>query len=255
METALFKLIKSWKKLIAAYLLSSMVGLAAGMVMVKGVGIHPERIFSASTQRLAVALPVFEQGTRLGVDLGLLLFTWNVLGAMVTISFINAAGLFDPRRLDAPPRWARRIFSGRSRMKLLCLLPGCGRIEAEPLRRLYVWLMVPLLGLLLLGLESGLQICAATFFGNGFFSALMAFLPHGVIEIPAFALAGAIPYSAHLLVADIASDSGVPAVFNAVETHRRALPIKGVALIVIGALLVAGLIEAHLTPYLMQAVK
>ncbi len=228
--------------------------MAVGMVLVKGVGIHPERLFAMSTQRLAVALPVFEHGARLGVDLGVLLFIWNSLGAMVTISFVHAVGLLDPRRLDAPPRWIRQLFIGRSRMKLLCLLPGCARIEAEPLRRLYVWLMVPLLGLMLLGLESGLQICAATFFGNGFFSALMAFLPHGVIEIPAFALAGAVPFSAHLLVASRACDLPLPAVFDAVDVHRKALPLKGVALIVVGALMVAGLIEAHLTPYLMRIV-
>ena len=252
METALFSLIKSWKKLIAAYLLSALVGLAAGMVLVEGVGFHPERLFAMSTRRLAVALPVFEHGARLGVDLGLLLFIWNSLGAIITILFIKAAGLFDPRRLDAPPHWIRPIFIGRSRMKLLCLLPGCGRIEAEPLRRLYVWLMVPLLGLILLGLESGLQVCAASFFGNGFFSALMAFLPHGVIEIPAFALAGAIPFSAHLLVAAMAGDSSVPSVFDAVYSHRCQLPMKGVALAVVVALFVAGLIEAHLTPYLMR---
>lgn len=252
---ARLKLFTAWKELIKGYLQAVLVGLVVGLLLVKVVGLPPERLFTASTQRLAVALPAFEQGIRLGVDLGLLLFMWNSLGAMVTLSFVHAAGLFDPRRLDAPPHWIRQIFSGRSRMKLLCLLPGCSKIEVEPLRRLYVWLMVPLLGLMLLGLESGLQVCAATFFGNGFFSALIAFLPHGVIEIPAFALAGAIPYSAHLLAASMSCDSPVPAVFDAVDAYRRTLPIKGVVLIVIGALIVAGLIEAHLTPLLMQSVK
>ena len=238
--------------MIAAYLLSAFVGFAAGMLLVKWGGIQPERIFAVSTKRLAYALPVFERGSQFGVDLGVLLFVWNSLGAMVTISFIHTAALFNPDRLNSPPRWLRRVFSGRLRMKLLCYLPGCARIEAEPLRRLAVWVMAPMLGLVLLGVESGLQVSTTTFFSGTFTSAIVTFLPHGLIEIPAFALAGAVPYSAHLLVATNVRDTPPQSVFRLIEIHRCQLHIKAIALFVIGALLFAGLIEAHVTPRLMQ---
>jgi uncharacterized membrane protein SpoIIM required for sporulation len=134
-------------------------------------------------------------------------------------------------------------------MKLLCYLPGCAKIAAEPLRRLYAWLMVPFLGLMLLGVESGLQVATATTLLGSFFSAFMALLPHGVIEIPTFALAGAVPYSANLLIGAKPPGNPTHLVFQQIEIHRQGLPIMKIVVMVIVGLLVAGLIEAHVTPF------
>ena len=67
-------------------------------------------------------------------------------------------------------------------MKLLCHLPGCSKIEVESLRRLYVWLLVPLLGIVLLGLESGLQVATAGEIIGSLSAAVISLLPHGLIE-------------------------------------------------------------------------
>lgn len=252
MKTSPSYLFTAWKKLILAYLISSLIGFAIGMLLMKWGNVQPARIFETSTRRLAYLLPVFEHGSRFGVDLGVLLFVWNSLGAMATMAFVHAAGLFNPDRLGAPPRVLRQVFCGRARMRLLCYLPGCARIEAEPLRRLYVWLLVPLLGMVLLGVESGLQVSTTTFLYGSFRNAVVTLLPHGVIEIPAFTLAGAVAYSAHLCISTAAQGNQIGTVFSLIESHRGALPLKIIAGCVIGALLVAGLIEAHVTPRLMQ---
>ncbi|BBO90757.1 stage II sporulation protein M [Desulfosarcina ovata] len=254
MKTAQSYLYTAWKRLIAAYLLAALIGLATGSLLVNVGNIPPERIFEASTKRLSYALPAFDRGTEHGIDMGVLLFAWNSLGAMVTMSFIYTAALFDPDHRQASPRWLRKVFCGKTRMKLLCYLPGCAQIEAESLRRLYVWVMVPLLGILLLGVESGLQVSTATYIFGSFRTAFLALLPHGLIEIPAFSLAGAVAYSAHLQMAARARNNQIRMVFQQMATHRRTLPIKTIALSVVGGLLVAGLVEAHITPWLMQMV-
>ncbi|HSO19296.1 MAG TPA: stage II sporulation protein M, partial [Desulfosarcina sp.] len=192
-----------------------------------------------------------DAGTRQGIDPGILLFLWNAAGALVTISFLFTAVLFDSDRMDRFPRGLRTIFRGKRPMKLLCHLPGCARFDAEALRRLYVWLMVPLLGMVLLGIESGLQVSTAGYLFESFFSALVALLPHGLVEIPAFARAGAVPYSANLLIQRQGRDPAIRVVFRALDDHRKNLPLQKIALAVVGGLLLAGLIEAHVTPRLM----
>lgn len=237
----------AWKQLIAAYLLAFAISLAAGTLLVMIAHVPPERLYEMSTKRLAYALPVFDMGLRHGIDMGILLFLWNSLGALITLSFVYTAAWFDPDHLGSPPQALRKIFGGRGRMKLFCHLPGCSRIEAESLRRLYVWLMIPLFGMILLGTESGLQVATATHIFGSFGGAVLAMLPHGLIEIPTLALAGAVTFSAHLLVKELAGHNQIQPVFDQIERHRNALPVLTIALLTIGGLLFAGLIEAHVT--------
>lgn len=245
----------AWKQLLLAYVLSLMASLVAGMLLVKGGLIQPEHLFAASTKRVSHVLPVFELGARFGIDFGVLLFSWNAVGALATISFIYTAALFNPEHKNKAPRGVRRIFCGSRKMKLLCYLPGCSKIEVESLRRLYVWLMVPLLGIILLGIESGLQAATAGEISGSFMSAAVSLLPHGLIEIPIFTLAGAVTFSAHLRIKAAAQHNYTQAAFQQMAIHRKALPIRTLSLCVIGGLLVAGLVEAHITPHIMQLVR
>jgi hypothetical protein len=247
-------LFTAWKQLIRAYLVSLVISLVIGLMVIKAGFITPERLFEASTQRIASALPAFELGIRFGLDLGVLLFGWNFFGAFATISFLYTGALFNPDRMDTPPRRVRRIFCGSRRMKLLCYLPGCSKIEVESLRRLCVWLMVPLLGIILLGIESGLQIATVGEISGSFLSAAVSLLPHGLIEIPVFTLAGAVVVSAHLRIRETAQRNMTPSVFKQLEDHRKTMPIKKIAWTVVGGLLLSGLVEAHVTPRLMTMI-
>lgn len=244
----------AWKKLIAAYVLSLVIGLAVGTLLVKVGLIQPERLFDISTKRLSYVLPVFDMGSRHGIDMGVLLFLWNSIGALITLSFVYTAAWFNPDRIGLSPQGPRKIFCGKKRMKLLCHLPGCSKIEAEPLRRVYVWLMVPLLGIILLGIESGLQVSTAAHIFGSFFPAFIGLLPHGLIEIPTFALAGAVAYSAHPLIDEQVRNNMTAAVFQKIEAHTNAMPILKIAALVIGGLFFAGLVEAHVTQWLVERV-
>jgi len=205
-----------------------------------------------STKRLSYALPVFDAGLQHGIDMGVLLFIWNSLGALITLSFINTVALFNPYHVGLSPKGVRKLFCGKTRMKIFCYLPGCAKIEAESLRRVYVWAMVPLLGIVLLGIESGLQVSTATYLFGSFFSAIIALLPHGLIEIPTLALAGAVTYSANLLVNAQATGHTTGVVFQQIEKHRNAMPIMKIALLVIGCLFAAGWVEAHVTQMMLD---
>ncbi len=247
MKTTPPLLFNAWKKLVGAYVYSLAIGFLAGVVLVKIGNIKPEGLYELSTKRLSYALPVFDMGTRYGIDNGVLLFVWNSIGALITMSFIYTAAWFDPRYCGLPPRVLRKGFCGKTKMKIFCKLPGCAKIEAEPLRRLYVWVMIPLLSIILLGLESGLSVSTATFIFGSFYSSVIALLPHGLIEIPTLSLAGAVTYSAHLMVNELAHINTPAAVFQQMEMHRNAMPIVKIALLVIGCLCLAGWVEAHIT--------
>lgn len=73
-----------------------------------------------------------------------------------------------------------------------------------------------------------------------------------MIEIPAIAMAGAVAFSGHLLIKPKASSNSIRKVFLDLESHRNHLPIKIFAFIVISCLLMAGMIEAHLTQALID---
>ncbi len=252
METHRPLLYRAWKRLIIAYLLSFAVSLMIGALLVKMGGAEPQALFEASTKRLSYAMPVLEKGTRLGLDLGVLLFAWNTAGALATLSFIYTATLFNPYHKDLAPRKVRRIFCGTTRMKLFNFLPDCRKIQDESLRRLYVWVMVPLLGMILLGAESGLTAATTTHLFGSFWVALVAFLPHGIIEIPAISLAGAVAYSAHLLIARPARSNRIGPVFQTIVAHRNAMPMKTIVMSVVACLLVAGWVEAHVTRQIVE---
>lgn len=252
MKTDQAFLYSAWKKLIVAYVLAFAISLAAGTLLVKIGHIKPESLYEMSTKRLSYALPVLDMGSRHGIDQGVLLFVWNSVGALMTLSFIYTAAWFNPHHVGLFPQGLRKIFCGKTRMKLFCYLPGCAKIEAESLRRLYVWVMVPLLGIILLGIESGLSVSTATYIFGSFFSAIIALLPHGLIEIPTLALAGAVTYSAHLRIKNQAPSNMTRAVFQQIEKHRNSMPIMKIALLVAGCLFLAGWVEAHVTQRILD---
>ena len=116
MQTSQSLLFVAWKKLIVAYVLALVIGLVAGTLLVKIGQIKPERIYELSTKRLSYALPVLDMGSRHGIDSGILLFIWNSIGALITVSFIYTAALFDPRHIGLPPRVVRKIFGGKTNL-------------------------------------------------------------------------------------------------------------------------------------------
>ena len=235
-----------------AYMISYALSLLTGIGLLNLIHIAPETIFALSTKRLAYALPVMDIGARAGIDGGIVLFIWNSLGALATMSFIYTAVLFNPLNIGTPPQTIRKIFCSRARMTLLCFLPGCSKIEQEPLRRLYVWLMVPYIGMILLGFETGLSTSTAKNFFGSYLTGIVSLLPHGIIEIPAIALAGAVTFSAHLLIKPKVAGNMVAKVFQDVDAYRNELPIKKISLSVILCLFFAGLVEAHFTQALID---
>lgn len=249
-QTLMFQ---AWIRLIRAYVVSFVISLAAGYILIEWISLDPQKVFEITTKRLAAAGALFEKGMALGIDPALLLFVWNSLGALATISFIYTASLINPGHITQFPRRLRKALVGTARMKALRFLPGCSKIAAEPVRRVYVWLMVPLLGIILLGVECGFIVASATHLFGSYRMGIMSLVPHGIIEIPAFSLAGAVTLSGHLLVKRSANagDIDLKSIFQSIAAHRQAMPIRTVALFVILCLLVAGLIEAHVTGKVM----
>jgi len=242
----------SWKTLLFAFLLSFGISFISGILLINVFGISPEAIYQVSSKRISSVFPLIETGVKAGIDPGLLIFLWNALGALATISFIYTAAFFDPRKISLFPRGLRKMFCGRTRMKIFCFLPGCRAIADESLRRLYVWLMIPLLGMILLGAEAGFSVSTSTFLFDSAALAFFSLLPHGIIEIPFFALAGAVSLSAHLVVQREIPDSGTSEIFTRIEAYRNELPLTVISFTVLLGLLAAALIEARLTGRIMD---
>ncbi len=241
----------AWARLLFAYLFSFALSFAAGIFLILLLRIPPETILEVSTKRISFIFPALESGASYGIDEGILLFSWNTLGALVTTSFLYSAPLFNPHTIALFPQTLRRIFCGRKRMKLLCFLPGCLQIEEESLRRLYVWLMVPWLGMILLGIESGLTVSTSSSLFGSYLIGFASMIPHGIIEIPAISFAGAIPFAAHLLVKERTRGNQTDAIFKDIADYTRTVPLLQYIVIVVSCLIIAGLVEAHVTPEIL----
>lgn len=245
-------LTSAWGILLLAYLLAFSASFAAGIFLVKVLHVSPEQIYHVSTRRVAYAVPLIQRAAGKGIDPGILIFIWNTLGALATLSFLYSASLFNPAKRDLFPQAIRRIFSGRTSMKLFCFLPGCRAITEESLRRVYVWLMVPLLGMILFGAESGFTVATSAIIFDSYLIAFISLLLHGIIEIPAFALAGAVTFSAHLLLKGKMTSRRPGEIFSDLESYRQNLPVKMLGLVVLFCLLSAGLVEGRLTGSLIR---
>ena len=139
------------------------------------------------------------------------------------------------------------MLSGRKKMKLLRFLPGCLRIQDESIRRVYVWLMVPWLGMILLGVESGLNVSVSIHTFGSYLTGVIALLPHGIVEIPTIACAGAVPFAAHLAVKEQSLEQRVDEIFEYLDSFINQVPLKRIISLIACCLLIAGAIEAHIT--------
>lgn len=240
-------ILSAWQRLIVGYLSAFSMALLLGMLLTNYFNVDAKILFKISTKRIAHAHPVLEWGTSTGLDQSIVLFIWNSLSVCATLSFIFTASWFNPNQSHQFPRPIRSFFCTRTRMKLLCYFPGCIKIEAESLRRLYLWLRVPLYGIILLGVENGLSISTAAEIFGSLPMGVVSLLPHGIIEIPAICAAGAVPYSAHLILREKRSSKEIEEAFHTMEAYRNTLALKKIVSLVIFALLIAGIVEAHVT--------
>ncbi|AGF77991.1 uncharacterized membrane protein [Desulfocapsa sulfexigens DSM 10523] len=244
---------RAWIRLIFAYLSAFFLSFAVGSFLIQIMGMSPETLFEFSTKRVSYAFPVFQAGTELGVDLGLVLFFWNSLASIITISFLYTAPLFNPRDTLLFPQTIRKMLCGRRRMKLLCFLPGCLKFEEESLRRVYVWLMVPWLGMILLGMESGLTVSTSSYAFGSYGVGFLSLIPHGVVEIPTIALAGAVVFAVHLVIKKESVEKNSEEIFAFINSFKQEVPLRRIVLFVMSFLFVAGLVEGHITPKILDA--
>lgn len=245
-------LIIAWVRLLRIYLVAFCCSFFVGLLLINVFGVPPEKLFTASSTRLSYVIPIFDAGVNAGIDQGLIIFFWNSCGALITLSFLYFSDLFNPTKREKSPKLLRNVFCGRHRMKLLCFLPGCKRVEEESVRRLYVWLMIPLLGMLLLGVESGLMVATGKDAFGSYLTSVLALLPHGIIEIPIVSLAGAVTLSGHLLVKKEMQILEVSQLFEMLKEHRRSIPVVKICAFVVAGLAIAGALEAHFTPYVLS---
>jgi len=246
---------EGWARLLFAYLASFALSFAAGVVCITILEVAPETLFEVSTKRLSYAFPVLQRAATLGLDEGVVLFAWNSLAALITISFLYTAPLFNPHTLTHSPQRIRKLFCSGKRMKLFCFLPGCRNFTEEPLRRVYVWLMIPWLGMILLGMESGLSVSTSSHLFGSYTIGFLSLIPHGIIEIPTFGFAGAISFTAHLLLKKNWQTMELDKVFQELGNYKKSVPLRNAILVILCGLFIAGLVEAHITQGIVESLQ
>ena len=107
--------------------------------------------------------------------------------------------------------------------------------------------MIPWLGMILLGLESGMTVSTSIYMFESYLIGFASLIPHGIVEIPTISFAGAVTFTAHLLVKVKIQRSVSARIFENLNEYISEVPLLKIICIVLVFLIVAGLLEAHVT--------
>ncbi|MCK5517401.1 MAG: stage II sporulation protein M [Desulfobulbaceae bacterium] len=102
-------------------------------------------------------------------------------------------------------------------------------------------------------MPSGLATSTSVYIFGSYFIGFVSLIPHDIVEIPTISFAGAVTFSLNLLIKEKAIRNIPDEIFEDVEKFKREVPLKTIIPIIVFCLLIAGLVEGHITQNILDA--
>jgi hypothetical protein len=243
-------ILAAWRHGLKVFFVALPIGYLVGLIIITILPIKPEGLFHASTIGVRnVAVPLTEQAAASGLDPTIGVFAVNGFVALVLSSFLFISPLFNPVFWESRHPIVRKLLFDDPTIRLLSALKGYRTIPDPRLRPVFAGLLVaPMTGVVALGLMIGVLLVAVPSFVGAKTALVIAYLlPHGLFEIPALILAASVPVSAYLEVRSSLERGDVGATFDRLKELRAARRIRLAIGTSLGLLLLAALVEVHLT--------
>ena len=246
---------QAWARLIVMLVVAMVFAYALFWGLAAAGLINPESALKAASVGVRnVSLPLVHAGAERGIDPSIVIFGVNSVAAAVMAMLLFAAPLIDPNVKSGFPRLVRGLLTkedpiDRAMFRLLRAAPSFRAVGVKELRPLYVWLrLIPPCVMVALGFEIGTIWAAAAEILQSFRVSTATLMPHGLFEIPALALAGALPYGAYRAVRGDMEAGRSAEVFAAIRRAIRSRAVWGRVAGVVVLLIVAAWVEIHVTP-------
>ncbi|MDH3997214.1 MAG: stage II sporulation protein M [Desulfuromonadales bacterium] len=241
--------VRAWKWLLAYLFIATSVGYFSTLIL-SGWGVaKPETILRATTAGIRhVGLPILTQGVSFGIDRGIMIFLCNVTVALLIIAVVYWTRLLNPYNHKKPFLKLRQHLQKDRSAERLRKLPAFAKISSSQLRLTSFLLLVsPFVATIMLGLMAGTLLGTVHKISASPMLAMAYILPHGIPEITALLLACSIPLATWLAIRPVIDNECPASAFRRIDRVVASKPFQQRIKMVVTLLLIAGIIEAHLT--------
>lgn len=242
-------MIRAWKLLFATLAIVSALSYFTTVVLSWSGLVKPGTILRTTTFGIRhIGGPILDHGISIGIDQGVLIFFCNMTVALLILSIVCWVRLLNP--FDQ-----RMNFSSiRSRLQKdrtaehLKKIPYFARINSSQLRlTAFMLLCVPFLVITILGLIIGTLLGSVQMLSSSPAVAFAYIMPHGIPEIAALLLTCSIPVGIWLFIQPAIDKQNPRKAFRRVRRMATSDELQNSIKMIINLLMIAGLIEAHLT--------
>lgn len=246
-------IVKAWVRQLLVELVSFLVALAVCLLLVYVLRVRSLLILNVV--EVYGLRPYHEAALRKGVDPSIVYILQNAFAALVLLLLLPFVSLLDPARASEFPSGIRRFLirqsNNESDLKLLGAFKGFRAIPGALLRSIYLYLdRIPILPSITTGLVLGILAGLTRAMMGSFLPLVILVAPHGILEIPTAALAWSLTRAGALMVHSNLERGETEQVFATLRAYAHSRTLKVGILIVVVALVIAGVIEGHVTPVL-----
>lgn len=242
-------IIKAWKWLLACLTIAASISYLSTLLLA-GLGIaEPSAILKTATVGIRhVASPVLSRGMVFGFDEGIMIFFVNLMVALVIISLVLLIQLLNPYNQSQNFFGLRRHLQKNCSAGHIRKIPIFAHIRSPELcLTSFLLLAAPVAAIISFGLMAGALFGSAHLLSSSPAIALAYLMPHGIPEVAAFLLAGSIPVGTWMAIKPVVYNEVPVAAFRRIDRVVASQDFQKSLKMVVTLLLIAGLIEAHLT--------
>jgi len=247
----------AWKWLLGHLFIAASIGYIAAMLAARVGHVEPRTLLKTMSFGLPHAgMMITSQGSVLGANAWLTYFFCNLTVALLIVVVVYWAQLLNPHPQNRSFSRLRKHLQKDRSAEYLRKIAFFTNIHSSELRLAsFLLLVVPLIATTVLGLMAGAAIGVGHVFSSSPLIALAYILPHGIPEIAAILLACSIPVEIWITIRPAVNNNATIESFRSIELIFESQQFQQNLKMIINLLVIAALIEAHLTTNVVAMVS
>lgn len=240
---------RAWKWLLSHLAFATAVGyIAASLPTLLGLA-QPAALHRSITFGLQhVGIAVQDRGQAIGLDQGIMIFLCNLTVALLIVANVYWPRLLNPRNENRFCSWMQSRLRRDPSADYLRMIKPFARIQSpQLLLSAFLLLGAPYIATVTLGLMAGALLGVAHAQTSSPLLALAYIIPHGIPEIAGMLLACSIPISIWMAIRPVVTRECPAMAFRRIDRLVMSQQFQQDLKMMINLLMIAGLIEAHLT--------
>lgn len=248
---------RAWNWLLVHLVIAASIGYIATMFVAGLFQAEPATLLKGVRFGLPhVGMMIVDQGAAFGVDEWLTIFFCNLTVALLIVALIYWARLLNPHNNNPSFLRLRKHLQKDRSVEPLRKIPMFARIQSSQLLLVsFLLLCVPYIATITIGLMVGALVGVAYIMSASPFIALAYVLPHGIPEIFALLLACSIPVGTWMTILPMVGNESTSEAFRSIDLVLASHQFQQYLKMIVNLLLIAGLIEAHLTAEVVSILR